>query len=180
LTALAVETRRHPDATEVKIVIPPHSNVGQLCRYRLALSCAILAVTLPVAAHAQFATIGGGVLVSNRPPEPVAELHAETPPVRAARAYLTLSWTDESAKPTLITAAERALLQRKAAIVGLGAGLLWLEGNDYRPCPIIVSSTVVPVPIPRTALVAIGSTQPFQEFAWSLVLKVGVTLWFVR
>jgi hypothetical protein len=148
--------------------------------YRIALSFAILAVTLPVATHAQFATIGGGVLVSNRPPEPVAELHAETPPVRAARAYLTLSWTDESAKPTVITAAERALLQRKAAIVGLGAGLLWLEGNDYRPYPIIVSSTVVPVPIPRTALVVIGSTQPFQEFTWSLVLKVGVTLWFVR
>ena len=148
--------------------------------YRIGLSLAILAGTLPVPAYAQLATIGGGVLVSNRPPEPVAELHAETPPVHAARAYLTLSWTDESAKPTVIAAAERALLQRKAVMIGLGAGLLSLEGNDYRPYPIIVSSTVVPVPIPRTALVVIGSTQPFQEFEWSLVLKVGVTLWFVR
>ena len=161
-------------------MLPRHSGVRQARMYRIALSLAILAATLPVAAHAQLVTVGGGVLVSNRPTEPVAELHAETPPLRAARAYLTLSWTDESAQPTVITAAERPLLQRTAAIVGLGAGLLWLEGNDYRPYPIIVSSTVVPMPIPRTALVAIGSTQPFQQFEWSLVLKVGVTLWFVR
>ena len=159
---------------------PPLSGVRQTRMYRIGLSLAILAAAVPVPSYAQLATIGGGVLVSNRPAEPVAELHAETPPVRATRAYLTLSWTDESAKPTVIAAAERALLQRKATIVGLGAGLLSLEGNDYRPYPIIVSSTVVPVPIPRTALVVIGSTQPFQEFEWSLVLKVGVTLWFVR
>ena len=144
------------------------------------LGIAILIAALPVTSEAQLATIGAGVLFSNRSPEPVGELHAETPPVYASRAYVTLSWTDESGKPTVITAAERALLQRKAVMVGLGAGLLWLEGNDYRPYPIIVSSTVVPLPIPRTAVVAIGSTQPFQEFEWSVVLKVGVTLWFVR
>ena len=145
----------------------------------VSLSVAILAAVLPVASKAQLATVGAGVLLSDRSPEPVAELHAETPPLYASRGYVTLSWTDESAKPTVITAAERALLQRKV-MVGLGAGLLWLEGNDYRPYPIIVSSTVVPLPIPRTAVVAIGSTQPFQEFEWSVVLKVGVTLWFVR
>ena len=140
----------------------------------------VLLAALPVVSRAQLATIGGGVLLSERRPEPVAELHAETPPLFAFRAYVTLSWTDHSAKPTVITAAERALVQRKIAMVGLGAGLLWLEGNDYRPYPIIVTSTVVPPPIPRTAVVVIGSTQPFQEFEWSLVLKVGVTLWFVR
>ena len=147
---------------------------------RIGLSVVVLLAALPVVAKAQLATIGAGVLLSDRRPEPVAELHAETPPLYASRAYVTLSWTDDSAKPTVITAAERALVQRKVAMVGLGAGLLWLEGNDYRPYPIIVTSTVVPLPIPRTAVVVIGSTQPFQEFEWSLVLKVGVTLWFVR
>jgi hypothetical protein len=63
---------------------------------------------------------------------------------------------------------------------GIGAGLLWLEVNEYRPYPILLSSTVVPLPIPRTAVVGIVSTQPFQHFEWSVVLKVGVTVWFVR
>ena len=147
---------------------------------RVALSVVLLIAALPVGASAQFATIGVGVLLSERPSEAVYELHAETRPWHASRAYATLSWTDESASPTVITAAERALLQKKSVIVGLGAGLLWLEGNDYRPYPIVVSSTIVPLPIPRTAVVAIGSTQPFQEFEWSLVLKIGVTFWFVR
>jgi hypothetical protein len=145
-----------------------------------ALSLVVLFVALPVTGDAQLATIGAGVLTSTRAPEPVAELHAATPPILATRAYLTLSWTDESAKPTVITAAERSLLSRRLALVGLGAGLLWLEGNEYRPYPIVVSSTVVPLPLPRTAFVAIASTQPFQDFEWSLVLKIGVSLWFVR
>ena len=145
---------------------------------------ALLAVTvtcaLPCSALAQFATVGGGMLIGEKFREPVAELHAETPPVLRTRAYVTFSWTDESAKPTYITAAERNLVATKTVLVGLGGGLLWLEGNDYRPYPIVVSSTIVPLPIPRTAVVAIASTQPFQDFEWSLVLKVGVTVWFVR
>ena len=140
----------------------------------------VLVVALPLAAEAQFATVGAGVLTSKRAPELVGELHAETPPVLATRAYLTLSWTDDSAAPTVITAAERSIVNRKEVLVGLGAGLLWLEGNDYRPYPIVVSSTVLPLPIPRTAAVVIGSTQPFQDFEWSVVLKVGVTVWFIR
>ena len=103
---------------------------------------------------AQLATIGAGVLTSKRAPEPVAELHAATPPFLATRAYLTLSWTDESGKPTVITAAERSLLGRKPVLVGVGAGLLWLEGNDYEPFPILVSSVVIPLPLPRTAFAA--------------------------
>ncbi len=144
------------------------------------LILALLGVGWSRAAEAQFATVGAGLLVSKRPSEPVAELHAEAPPLLSARAYLTLSWTDESAKPTVITAAERPVLNTKATMTGMGAGLLWLDVNDYRPYPIVVSSTVVPLPLPRTAVVAIASTQPFQDFEWSLVLKVGVTLWFVR
>jgi hypothetical protein len=144
------------------------------------LILALLCVAWSRTAAAQFATVGAGLLMSKRPSEPVAELHAETPPLLSARAYATFSWTDESAKPTIISAAERRLLDTKRTITGLGAGLLWLDVNDYRPYPIVVSSTVVPLPIPRTAVVAIASTQPFQDFAWSLVMKVGVTFWFVR
>ena len=144
------------------------------------LILALLCVAWSRAAAGQFATVGAGLLISKRPSEPVAELHAETPPLLSARAYVTLSWTDESAKPTIISAAERRLLDTKRTMTGIGAGLLWLDVNDYRPYPIIVSSTVVPLPIPRTAVVAIASTQPFQDFEWSLVMKVGVTFWFVR
>jgi hypothetical protein len=147
---------------------------------RSVVSLGAFSVALVVTSEAQFATVGAGVLISNRAPQPVAELHAETPPILAARAYVTLSWTDESAKPTVITASERAVALLGRAFVGLGAGLLWLEFNDYRPFPILVSSTVVPLPIPRTSVVAIASTQPFQDFQWSVVLKVGITLWFAR
>ena len=148
--------------------------------HRITNTFTILVVALSTPAVAQLATVGGGVLLSNRVPEPVAELHAETPPIASARAYGTVSWTDESAKPTLITAAERPIARLRAVSVGLGAGLLWLESNDYRPYPIVVSSTVVPLPVPRTAVVAIASTQPFQDYEWSLVIKVGVAVWFVR
>ena len=147
---------------------------------RCAIAGLVLMAVWPSVAGAQFATVGAGMLIADKFHEPVGELHAETPPLFRSRAYLTLSWTDESAKPTVITAAERQLVASKVALVGLGAGLLWLEGNDYRPYPIVVSSTIVPLPIPRTAVVAIASTQPFQDFEWSLVLKVGVTFWFVR
>lgn len=130
--------------------------------------------------QAQFVTVGGGVLMSKRSPEPVAEVHAETPPLAGARAYVTVSWTDDSAKPTFITAAERPVVTLGQGMVGLGGGLLWLDGNDYRPYPIAVSSTVLPLPIPRASVVAIASTQPFQDFEWSLVLKLGFTVWFLR
>ncbi len=147
---------------------------------KAVLSLALLGLMPLLGAEAQFATVSAGMLVSNRVPAVIAELHAETPPVRATRGWITLSWTDESVKPTVITAVEHALLHVKAAGTGLGAGLLWLEPDNYKPYPIIVSSTVVPLPIPRTSFVAIASTQPFQKFGWSLALEVGVTLWFLR
>ena len=147
---------------------------------RVVLGAGLLWLASVSDGQAQFVTVGGGVLVSQRSPQGVAELHGETPPFAGARAYLTMSWTDQSAKPTLITAAERPVLHVGRAFVGLGAGLLWLEINDYRPYPMLVSSMVVPLPLPRTSFVVIGSVLPFQEFDWSVVLKVGVTIWFVR
>ncbi len=139
-----------------------------------------LAVLTAAPAGAQIGTIGAGALLSERDPVAVFELHGETPPLASWRGYATLSWTDQSFAPTVITAAERPVLGYGDGFTGLGAGLLWLEGNDYAPYPILVSSTVLPVPIPRTSFVAIASTQPFQDFAWSLILKVGVTFLFVR
>lgn len=147
---------------------------------------AVLAIALGFSvgapdAGAQLVTVGAGALVTERATEPVAELHAETPPLALdARGYVTLSWTDESGAPTLITAAERPALRVGRAYAGLGGGLLWLEANDYEPYPMLVSSTVVPLPVPRTSFVLIASTLPFEEFDWSLVLKLGVTVLFVR
>ncbi len=138
------------------------------------------ALPLAPAASAQLATVGAGVLISQRPAQPVFELHGETPPFAETRAYLTLSWTDDSWAPTIITAVERPVLRFDGAFTGVGAGLLWLEPNDYRPYPMLVSTTVVPLPVPRTSFVLIASTLPFEQFDWSLVLKIGVTLLFVR
>jgi hypothetical protein len=108
----------------------------------------------------------------------VYEFHLESPALFRTRAYGTFSWTKDSGKPTVITAAERSLYSAHGIGVGAGGGLLWLEGNDYRPYPILVTSQVVRLPIPRTSAVAITSTQPFQEWDWSVVLKVAVLAWF--
>lgn len=156
----------------------PSHNASLVVKY--IVLCGLAWFGLPQSAMAQFVTVGGGVLLSERSPEPVAELHAQSPPGRGARAYATFSWTDDSAKPTIITAIERPVLRIGNSFTGLGAGLLWLDVNDYRPYPMIVSSTIVPLPIPRTSFVMIASTLPFEEFDWSLVLKVGVTVVFVR
>ena len=145
---------------------------------RVAVVVGLLALIVSPDARAQFATVGAGVLLSERSPQPVGELHAQTPALLKTRAYATLSWTDDSWAPTVITAAERQVLAVGPVMTGLGAGLLWLEFNDYRPYPILVSSTVFQLPIPRTSVVGIVSTQPFQDFDWSLVLKVGYTIWF--
>jgi hypothetical protein len=131
-------------------------------------------------AGAQLVTVGGGALVTERATEAVAELHAETPPLVGGRAYATLSWSDQSAAPTVITAWEHPMVRFGRAFTGLGAGLLWLEAKDNRPDTMLVSSTVIPLPVPRTSFVFIASTSPFEDFDWSLVFKVGVTAVFVR
>lgn len=140
----------------------------------LLLAAAFAAV--PRGASAQQVTVGGGALLSDRPVQPVAELHASAPPLAGVRGYTTWSWTDESARPAVIAAAERSLVRTPISFTGLGAGVLCVDPNDYRPQPMVVSTTVVPLPVPRTAAVAIGSVLPFEDFDWSLVLKVGVSL----
>ena len=120
------------------------------------------------------------MLLSKRPAETVAELHGETPPFAGTRGYVTLSWTDESAKPTIISAAERPVLHVGRAFTSLGVGLLYIRAKDYQPDAMLVSSTVIPLPVPRTSFVLIGSTLPFEDFDWSLLLKVGVTVAFIR
>jgi hypothetical protein len=148
--------------------------------HRTALSLAVLSTTLALAAGAQRVSLGVGVLLSNRPSEPSFDLHIDSPPFYKTRAELTLAWNDKSNNPTVITEAERSIIDTKAFAFDLGGGLLWLEANDYRPFPAIISTTVVPLPVPRTAIVAIASTQPFQDFEWSLVLKGSISLFSGR
>ena len=131
--------------------------------------------------HAQFATIGGGMLVSERPLEGVAEINVQSPPFFESRAYATFSWTNDSWKPTYIAAVERKIFGKDNVFAtGLGAGILMIEPKDYKPDFMVVSSTFVPIPIPNTAFVVIGSVLPFQEFEWSVVVKVGWAFWFVK
>lgn len=147
---------------------------------RLKLILILLCVVISLA-QAQFATIGGGLLVSERPSVFVAELNAQTPQFFNSRAYMTLSWTEQSEKPTAITAIERSLLNvNDLFYTNIGAGFLWLEYDNYKPHSMLVSSTIVPLPVPRTSLVAIGSVLPFQDFDWSVVLKVGWAIWFIE
>lgn len=139
------------------------------------------AALAPVATmEAQMATLGAGVLLSDGPTQPVFELHAATAPVLRTRAYATFSWTDESLSPVIIAAAERRVLSFGGGGVGLGAGALMLTEPEFDAVPIAISSTVIPLRIPRTSIVAIGSTAPLDDFQWSLVLKASVLLWFAR
>ncbi len=147
---------------------------------RAALLAGLFWLALAPTSLAQFVTIGAGMLLSDVSTEPVIELHGETPPFGGARAYVTLSWTDESMAPAIISAAERPVFHFGRAFTGVGAGLLWLEPNDYQPYPMLVSTTVIPLPVPRASFVLIASTLPFEDFYWSLVLKVGITVVFVR
>jgi hypothetical protein len=148
---------------------------------RCTVLAALLFGTVPLAVgEAQLVTVGAGALLSERSPEPVLELHVASAPVHRIRAYGTFSWTDASAHPVVITAAERQILGPGIASVGLGGGLLWLKADGYKAYPILVSSVVAPLGIPRTSVVAIASTQPFQDFAWSLILKASVLVWLAR
>ena len=148
--------------------------------HRTAFSLAVLSTTLALTAAAQRVFLGTGLLLSNRPSEPSFDIHIDSPPWHKIRLELTTAWNDKSARPTVITEAEHSLIDTRWFAFDLGGGLLWLDANDYRPFPAIISTTVVPLPIPRAAIVAIGSTQPFQDFEWSLVLKASVTLWSRR
>ncbi|HYT63770.1 MAG TPA: hypothetical protein VEL50_07705 [Gemmatimonadales bacterium] len=147
---------------------------------RTALVLVFIGTALPAAGVAQRGFLGAGILLGDFPSEPAFDLHLDSPPLYRTRAELTLSWNDKSAKPTVITEAERSIIDTKALAVDVGAGLLWLEANEYRPYPAIISTIVVPVPVPRLAFVVIPDVQPFQDFEWALVLKVSLTLWSRR
>jgi hypothetical protein len=148
-----------------------------LIHHFVALTCA----AVPATAHAQLATLGTGALITKSNVNPLAEVYLGAPPVQGFRAYGIGSWTDDSWAPTLVTVVERVVLPTPHSFTTVGAGLLWLEFNDYRPYPILTSTTVVPLPFNApVSLVVVGSTQPFQDFEWSIVTKVAVTLFFVR
>jgi hypothetical protein len=149
-------------------------------RWWLCTALVSAALTPVTIMEAQMATLGVGALLSDGPMQPVFEFHAATAPVRQTRAYATFSWTDESVSPVIIAAVERRVLNFRGGGVGLGAGALVLTEPDVEAIPIAVSSTVIPLRIPRTSIVAIGSTAPFDDFQWSLVLKASVLLWFAR
>lgn len=147
---------------------------------RTALSLAALSASLAFAAAGQRVALGAGVLLSERPSEPSFDIHIDSPPLYKTRAELTVAWNDKSAKPTLITEAERSIIDSRWFAFDAGAGLIWVEANDYRPWPAIISTTVVPLPVPRAAVVGVASTQPFQDWEWSLVLKLSIGLWSHR
>lgn len=141
----------------------------------------LVAALGPASARAQMATLGAGMLLGEDVAEPVYEFHAATAPIWQTRAYATFSWTDQSWSPVIIAAAERRILNfRGWATTGLGAGAVILSDPSFDATPIVVSSTVVPLRIPRVAVVAIASTAPFDDFQSSLVLKASVVLWSGR
>ena len=148
---------------------------------RLAVFSAVLALAACAArAEAQRLALGAGILLSDHPSQPSYDIHFDSPPFHKTRAELTVSWSDQSSKPTIITEAERSIIDSKRFALDAGAGLLWFEFNDYRPYPALISTAVVPLPVPRTAIVAVGSTQPWQDWEWSLVLKASFMIWAKR
>jgi hypothetical protein len=151
-----------------------HRTARRLAVFVIVL-CLIASRAAPGAA--QRLSVGAGVLLSDRPSEPTYNIHLDSPPLFKTRAELTLSWNDERGQPTVITEAERSFIDSRYLALDAGAGLLWLEFNDYRPYPILISTAVVPLPLPRTAIVAVGSTQPWQDWDWSLVLKASFMIW---
>ena len=146
---------------------------------RTALILTLISTALPGAAATQRAFLGAGIVLSDFASQADFDLHLDSPPWHASRAELTLAWSDQSAKPTVITEAERSIIDTKALAIDLGAGLLWFP-DTYKPFPAIISTIVVPLPLPRTALVAIPDVQPFQDFEWAVVLKLSLTLWSRR
>ncbi|NIN49326.1 MAG: hypothetical protein GTN62_04330 [Gemmatimonadales bacterium] len=137
-------------------------------------------VASPSLLDAQVATAGVGVLLTKRSTDPVAEVYVASPPLWDVRAYATFSWTDDDIEPTIISAVDRVSLRSPISFTTAGVGFLWLAPQNHRPYPIVVSTTVITVPLPRTSIVLIGSTQPFQSWDWSVVAKVAVTVLFMR
>ena len=139
----------------------------------ILLAAALVAV--PTDGEAQFVTVGAGALFTKDNVDAVVELLVTAPPlVYEFRPYLTTSWVLDEIEPTFITAAERPIWRTSHHFTSLGVGVLWLQPANHTPYPILVSTTAVFPPIPRTMLVGIGSVQPFQDWSWSIVAKVAV------
>ena len=132
-------------------------------------------------ASAQLGTLGAGALITESNVDGVAELYLGAPPVSGFRAYGIGSWTEDSWSPTFITAVEHEVLATSYSFTTLGAGLVWPEFKDYRGYPILTTTTVVPLPFaPSLSFVVVGSTQPFQDYQWTIVTKLAVTLFFSK
>ena len=167
---------------EIPRVAESAGSTPVICR-RFVFGCLAMwcLACLPSRLGAQVGTFGAGALITEASFKPVAEGYLGSPPVHGFRAYGIGSWTDDSWAPTLITAVERVVLTKHRSFTTFGAGMLWLEFNDYRPYPILASTTVVPLPFaPSISVVVVGSTQPFQDFEWTIVTKLAITLFFVE
>lgn len=146
----------------------------------LLFGSSVLVCLLPPArAGAQVGTFGVGALITEDNVDGVAEAYLGAPLLRGFRPYLISSWTEGSWSPTFITAVEHEVVTTSHSFTTLGAGLVWLEFKDYRGYPILTSTTVVPLPFAEPlSLVVVGSTQPFQDYQWTVVAKLAVTLFF--
>ena len=149
-------------------------------RLGLALA-ALFLLAVPARASAQMGTLGAGALITEGNADGVAEIYLGAPPLKGFRVYGIGSWTEGSWSPTFITAVEREAITTPISFTTLGAGLVWPEFKDYRGYPILTSTTVVPLPFSESlSFVVVGSTQPFQDYQWTVVAKLAVTLFFSR
>jgi hypothetical protein len=143
------------------------------------LAAALLCLAFPPRATAQLGTLGAGALVTESNTDAVAELYLGAPLAKGFRPYGIASFTKGSWSPTFITAIEREVVTTSFSFTTLGAGLVWPEFKDYRGYPILTSTTVFPLPFSeKLSFVVVGSTQPFQDYQWTLVAKVAITLFF--
>lgn len=145
----------------------------------VSCAAALACVVLPAGSAAQVGTLGAGALITESNTDPVAELYLGAPLVKGFRPYGIASFTKGSWSPTFITAVEREIVKTSFSFTTLGAGLAWLEFKDYRGYPILTSTTVFPLPFSeKLSFVVVASTQPFQDYQWTVVAKVAITLFF--
>ncbi len=120
--------------------------------------------------------MGVGGVFTEQFAEPAVEVWLASPPYRDFRAYLTTSWTDEDAHPTFISAVDGAFLKTRRLLVSAGGGAVWLRSDRYRAFPLLTATAVAPLPLEPLNLVVVSSTQPFQDWAWTVVVKAAVML----
>ena len=152
-------------------------SISPFVLWAAALACLVF----PACSAAQVGTLGAGALITESKVDGVAEVYLGAPPLSGVRAYGIGSWTKDSWSPAFNTAVEHEIVATKHSFTTLGAGLVWPEFKDYRGYPILTSTTVVPLPFARPlSFVLVGSTQPFQDFQWTVVAKLAVTLFLSK